>query len=79
MYTHMQTPSAFAKRSKRDDVQRIGSRQDRVASLLQALTLTGKLSLPAALLASRAPFRPNWLLMPSTRWVELMFLTRVIW
>lgn len=41
--------------------------------------LPGKLFLPTDWLASRAPLRPNWLGMPSTRWVELMFLTRVIW
>jgi hypothetical protein len=37
----------------------------------------GRVPLACSMAASRAPVRPNWVLMPSTRWVELMFLTRV--
>lgn len=29
--------------------------------------------------AARAAWRPNCVGIPSTRWVELMFLTHVIW
>ena len=42
-------------------------------------TTAGKAVLPALRAAWRAPLRPNCEATPSTRWVELRFLTQVIW
>lgn len=47
-------------------------------SRTHAATFLGKSALPVAFAAARAPCRANWVAMPSARWVELMFLTKVI-